>query len=72
MASSKPVIAMKFLNIVLAVNLVLMANDVPQNPGPASQVPFKMTDLRFFHLNIRSLRNKMVELQLFCDANKLA
>ena len=62
MASSKPVTVMKFLNIMLAVNLVLLANDVPQNPGPVSQMPSKMKDLRVFHLNIRSLRNEMVEL----------
>ena len=51
-SSSKPVIVMKFLNIMLAVNLVLLANDVPQNPGPASQMPSKMKGLRVFHLNI--------------------
>ena len=52
----KLVLAAKLLNITLAANLVLLANDAK--------------GLRAFHINIRSLRNKMDELRLFCDKFK--
>ena len=56
--------------MTLAANLIIFANDVSLNPGPGSPLPSEMKGLRVFHLNIRSLRNKMDELQLFCDGNK--
>ena len=66
----KLVLAAKLLNITLAANLVLLANDVSSNPGPATSLPFEAKGLRAFHINIRSLRNKMDELRLFCDKFK--
>ena len=66
----KLVLVTRLLNMTLAANLIIFANDVSLNPGPGSPLPSEMKGLRVFHLNIRSLRNKMDELQLFCDANK--
>lgn len=52
MATSKLKIAMKLLNITLAANLVILANDVSQNPGPACPpLPSEIKGLRVFHLN---------------------
>ena len=51
-------------------SIVLLANDVSSNPGPATSLPFEAKGLREFHINICSLRNKMDELRLFCDKFK--
>ena len=53
------------LNTALIANVILLSNDVQLNPGPQ-----EMKGLRFFHLNICSLRNKVDELRLFCDMHK--
>ena len=55
----------RLLNTALIANVILLSNDVQLNPGPQ-----EMKGLRFFHLSICSLRNKVDELRLFCDMHK--
>lgn len=59
----KMVCITQLVNVTLAANLVLPSNYVLLNPGP-------VTGLWIFHLNICRLRNKMDELQLFCEGQK--
>ena len=58
-----------FLNVTLAANLILLANNLSLNPGPASVPPYSVKGFRIYHLNIHSLRNNMDELQLFCNVH---
>ena len=69
-ASLKFVLATRLINITLAANLILSANDVSLNPGPGSAPPASMKGLWIYHLNIHSLRNKLDELRLFCNEDK--
>ena len=64
--------SLKFVlvNVTLAANLILLANNVSLNPGPASVPSYKVKGLKCYHLNIHSLRNKMNELCLFCNEYK--
>ena len=57
-ASFKFVPATWLINVTLAANLILLANDVSLNPGPGSAPPVGMKGLRIYHLNIHSLCNK--------------
>ena len=66
----KTVVVVRFLNITLAANLIVLSNDVSLNPGPAITLPARTKGLRIFHLNIHSLRYKLDELRLFCDKHK--
>lgn len=59
-----------FVNVTLAANLILLANDVSLNPRPASVPSYKVKGLKIYHLNIHSLRKKMDELRLFCNEYK--
>ena len=59
-----------FVNVTLAANLILLANDVSLNPRPASVPSYQVKGLKIYHLNIHSLRNKMDELRLFCNEYK--
>ena len=52
----------RLLTTALIANVILLLNDTQLNPGPQ-----EMKGLRFFHLNICSLGNKVDELRLFCD-----
>ena len=65
-ASLKFVLATRLINVTLAANLILLANDISLNPGPA----YSTKGLRIYHLNIHSLRNKLDELRLFCNEHK--
>ena len=69
-ASLKFVLATRLINITLAANLILSANDVSLNPGPGSAPPASMKGLQIYHLNIHSLCNKLGELPLFCNEYK--
>jgi len=69
-ASLKFVLVTRLFNVTLFANLILLANDVSLNPGPASAPSYKVKGLKIYHLNIHSLRNKMDELRLFCDEYK--
>ena len=69
-ASFKFVLATWLINVTLASNLILLANDVSLNPGPGSAPPASMKGLQIYHLNIHSLRNKLDELPLFCNEYK--
>ena len=69
--TSKLVLAAKLLNITLAATLVLLANDVSSNPGPATSLPFEAKGLRAFHINICSLRNKMASFGCFVTSSNL-
>ena len=68
--ATKLVLVTKLLNITLIASLVLLANDVSSNPGPGPSQPLKVKGLRIFHINICSLRDKLTELQLFCDKHR--
>lgn len=63
----KFVLATMLVNVTLAANLILLANDVSLNPRLASASYYKVKGLRIYHLNIHSLRNKIDELRLFCN-----
>lgn len=66
--SKKLKMAIRLLNTSLVANLVLLSNDVCQNPGPFTSS--RMKGMCFFHLNICSLRNKLDDLRLFFDGHK--
>ena len=72
-ASLKFVLAAWLINVTLAANLILLANDVhvSLNPGPGSATPASTIGLWIYHLNIHSLHNKLDELRLFCNEYKL-
>ena len=60
----------RLLNTAMIANVILLSNDIQQNPGPGPIQHREMRGLRLFHLNICSLRNKMDELRLFCETHK--
>ena len=62
--TSKLVLVVKLLNISLATNLALLANDVSPNPGPATSLPFEAKGLRTFHINICSYRRGLSGLYI--------
>ncbi|CAB4008026.1 Hypothetical predicted protein, partial [Paramuricea clavata] len=68
--SSKCVLAIRLLNCCLAANLILLCNDVNENPGPDQVNVSEIKGLRIIHLNVCSLCNKMAEIRLFCDRHK--
>ena len=72
-ASLKFVLAAWLINVTLAANLILLANDVQVslNPGPGSATPASTIGLLIYHLNIHSLHNKLDELRLFYNEYKL-
>ena len=49
-ASFKFVPATWLINVTLAANLILLANDVSLNPGPGSAPPATMKGLQIYHL----------------------
>ena len=55
-ASLKFVLAARLINVTLAANLILLANDVhvPLNPRPGSATPASMIGLRIYHLKLIS------------------
>ena len=60
--------ANRLLNFALTAGLIVLSNDVCSNPGPT--ISPSMKGMRFFHLNICSIRNKLDELSLFCNEHK--
>jgi len=60
----------RLINVTLAPNLILLANDVSLNPGPGSATPASIKGLRIYRLNTHSLRNKLDKLRLFCNEYK--
>ena len=69
-SKKKYVLIVRLLNSSLAASLILLCNDVDQNPGPDQVNISRMKGLRIIHLNVCSLRNKMAEIRLFCDMHK--
>ncbi len=67
--NNKCVLAIRLLNCCLAANLILLCNDVSQNPGPDQVNVSEIKGLRIIHLNVCSLRNKMAKIRLFCDGS---
>ena len=65
-ASLNFVLTTRLINVTLAANLILLANDISLNRGPA----YSTKGLRIYHLNIHSLRNKLDELRLFYNEHK--
>ena len=61
--NKKALMLLLLVNITLAVDLILLSNDVSTNPGPPKA-------FRIYHLNICSLCNKVDELRLFCERHK--
>ncbi len=58
----------QYVLILQTLNSFSFPNDVCSNPGPT--ISPSMKGMRFFHLNICSIRNKLDELSLFCDEHK--
>ena len=48
-ASLMFVLSARLINVTLAANLVLMANNVSLNPGPGSAPPASVKGLRIYH-----------------------
>ena len=69
-ASLKFDLATRLINITLAANLILLANDVSLNPRLGSAPPASMKGSWIYHLNIHSFHNKLDELRLFCNEHK--
>ena len=68
--NKKALMLLRLVNITLAVDLILLSNDVSTNPGPQCSHTVAPKGFRIYHLNICSLRNKVDELRLFCERHK--
>ena len=68
--NKKALMLLGLVNITLAVELMLLSNDVSTNPGPQCNHTVAPKGFRICHLNICSRRDKVDELRLFCERHK--
>ena len=54
---------------MILVEIILLANDIAENPGPEND---EVSGFTIFHLNVRSIRNKLSDVEHYIDECDIA